>query len=92
MQWRNTVIVGPWSFNVEEELEGSHTVHVFHLFFQSIMEDGEAVGVEYSPLRTNGTFILAYVMWYRLLTTIALPFTLMLFFNIKVFSYYKQNK
>ncbi|TRY74638.1 hypothetical protein TCAL_15614, partial [Tigriopus californicus] len=58
---------------------------------QSIMEDGEAVGVEYSPLRTNGTFILAYVMWYRLLTTIALPFALMLFFNIKVFSYYKQN-
>lgn len=51
-----------------------------------------AVGVEYTALRTDGTYIVFYFMWFRLISTIALPFGLMLYFNIKVFSYYKQNR
>ena len=53
---------------------------------------GEAVGIKYTPLRSNPNYIIGYVMWYRLITTIAFPFVLMLFFNFKVFHYYKRTR
>ncbi len=59
---------------------------------KTVTEPDGAVGFEYSDLRTNPTYIVAYIMWYRLLTTIALPFGLMMFFNLKVFTYYKRNR
>ena len=52
----------------------------------------EAVGLEYTSLRTDPGYIVAYVMWYRLVMTIAVPFVLMLLFNIKIIAYYRQNR
>lgn len=55
-------------------------------------EQGNYLRFQYTQLRRSRTYILAYFMWYRLITTVALPFAIMLYCNIRVFLYYKHNK
>ncbi len=43
-------------------------------------------------LRKNTTYITVYTLWFRLISTAALPFTLMLFFNLKILIYYRRNR
>jgi hypothetical protein len=45
-----------------------------------------------SNLRKNQTFITAYTLWFRLISTAALPFALTLFFNLGILIYYKKNR
>ena len=42
--------------------------------------------------RKNTTYITVYTLWLRLIFTAALPFTLMLFFNLMILLYYRRNR
>lgn len=55
-------------------------------------EAGNYVRFQYTSLRRNRSYIMVYFMWYRLITTVALPFLTMMFCNLRVFLYYKRNK
>ena len=55
-------------------------------------KNGEFVAFIYSKLRKNKTYIKAYTLWFRLVATAALPFFLMLFFNLRILIYYRKNR
>jgi hypothetical protein len=54
--------------------------------------DGEFVAFIYSKLRKNRSYIKAYTLWFRLVATVAIPFFLMLFFNLRILIYYRKNR
>ena len=49
-------------------------------------------GFEYTNLRKNKLYVTAYTLWFRLFFTLALPFVLMVFFNVRILIYYKRNR
>jgi hypothetical protein len=53
---------------------------------------GQFVAFIYSKVRKNKTYIKAYTLWFRLVATAALPFFLMLFFNLRILIYYRKNR
>ena len=55
-------------------------------------KNGDFVAFIYSQLRKNKTYIKAYTLWFRLVATAALPFFLMLFFNLRILIYYRKNR
>ena len=50
------------------------------------------VGADYTKLRKSRDYVVAYHLWYRIITTIALPFFAMMYCNICIFNYYKKNR
>lgn len=64
------------------------------MYFRHVTDSttGEVIGFGYSDLRKDQGYIQAYTLWLRLFLTAALPFSLMLFFNLKILIYYKRNR
>ena len=46
----------------------------------------------YSDVRKDQTYITVYTLWIRLIVTAALPFILLMFFNLGILVYYKKNR
>ena len=53
---------------------------------------GQFVAFVYTKVRKNKTYIKAYTLWFRLVATAAIPFFLMLFFNLRILIYYRKNR
>ena len=58
----------------------------------AIDRNGDTNGFEYTDLRKNHFFVTVYTLWFRLIVTAALPFVLMVFFNVRILIYYKKNR
>lgn len=57
----------------------------------AIDSNGVVNGFEYTELRTNKVYVTLYTLWFRLIVTAALPFVLMVFFNVRILIYYKKH-
>ncbi len=55
-------------------------------------DDGNVKAFVYTEIRRNKTYIQVYTLWFRLIATAALPFILMLFFNLRILKYYRENR
>ena len=55
-------------------------------------QDGEFSGFDYTNLRKDQTYVKVYTLWYRLVMTAAIPFSLMVFLNFRIVVYYRKNK
>ena len=55
-------------------------------------QDGEFNGFDYTNLRKDQTYVKVYTLWYRLVMTAAIPFSLMVFLNFRIVVYYRKNK
>ena len=51
----------------------------------TIDAEGAFQGFDYTDLRKNPLYITLYTLWFRLIVTAALPFILMVFFNLRIF-------
>ena len=58
----------------------------------AVDRNGDVNGFEYTALRRNKLYVTLYTLWFRLLVTAALPFLLMVFFNLRILIYYKKNR
>ena len=55
-------------------------------------KEGNIAGFVYTKLRNDPTYITAYIVWFRLIVTAALPLVLMVFFNVKILIYFKRHR
>ncbi|XP_040583670.1 FMRFamide receptor [Lepeophtheirus salmonis] len=62
----------------------------FEIGSTRVGEDGK-VRFTYSELRKNELYLTFYILWFRLFSTAAVPFVLMLFFNYKILKHYRRN-
>ena len=53
---------------------------------------GHITGFGYSDLRKHETYVVAYTLWFRLVTTAIIPFLVMLCCNLGIIIYYRRNR